>query len=310
MTTNNRRIVWGICLAATVAVSAAGLLNVAQASTTPRPEASPTLRVAALGDSYASGVGAGNYVEGTSGVCWRSNNAASSLVVTRLRSAGRQVEFTNVTCSGASIADLRQPFRGESAQLDSLSARTDLVFLTVGANDIAFSAYGGLCVQGECAGAPTEAVLQRLPKLTSDLTALLLDIKTRSPRARIVLIGYGQQLSPDVNATGATLDPICGAGVVSSQERIDGNRVSRQLDDASRDAGGAARTRGVPVRFVSPFTSRGVRPAFEGHSLCQAGAPFYRGLEALAPGQEGQEAILHLNAAGHAAIATLVEQTL
>ncbi|HEU5121452.1 MAG TPA: hypothetical protein VFT59_01290 [Candidatus Saccharimonadales bacterium] len=30
--------------------------------------------------------------------------------------------------------------------------------------------------------------------------------------------------------------------------------------------------------------------------------PFYRGFDALAPGQEGSDAILHLNQPGHAAL--------
>jgi lysophospholipase L1-like esterase len=276
----------------------------------PAAEASTShkLHVAALGDSYASGTGAGNYVAGTEGICWRSNNSSSAVNVAALRSAGVVVEFANATCSGATIAALHQPFKGQPAQLDVLRSDTDVVQLTIGASDIEFASYGGLCIQSDCSGAPTDAMLAKLPALTQSLTTALADIHARSPHARIVLAGYGRQLNPGPNPVGAQLDPICGDGVVSAAERLDGNRVSSALDDALRTASRTARARGVNVTFVSPFKDRAgnVLPAFVGHSLCESGAPYYRGLEALAPGQEGPDAVLHLNSAGQSAMADLI----
>jgi lysophospholipase L1-like esterase len=295
---------WGTGL-----VAAALFLGVTPASASPidRP-----LQVTAIGDSYASGVGAGDYEPGTTGVCWRSANSASTLVAAKLRqSTGRKVTFTNRTCSGAAIKDLSEPFKGEPAQLDSLTPGTDLVLLTIGTNDVEFAEFGGLCLQADCAGTPTQAELRKMPALVRDLIGLLRTIHARSPRATVVLSGYGQQLSTRPNAQGVTLDPICAAGVITDDERRDGNTVSAAIDLSLRAAVLAVGLHGVRTDFVSPYAWPGqVRPEFANHSLCQSGAPFYRGFDALAPGQEGSEAVFHLNQPGQATMATLVEREL
>jgi lysophospholipase L1-like esterase len=269
-------------------------------------EAAGSLNVVALGDSYGSGVGAGAYLDdtGVAGGCWRSANSYSETIVTRLRAAGTPVSFTNVTCSGAATADLSRPFKGEAPQLDALRPNTHLVFLSVGTNDIDFAAYGLTCIAADCSGPATQAQLAKLPGMGQNVAALLTEIKTRSPRAKIVLTGYGRQLTAGENAAGVPLDPICDPAYFSSQERVDGNQVASGIDATLR-----ATAKEAGVRFASPYAANSVdlQPSFVGHSLCEAGAPFYRGFDALAPGQEGQEAVLHLNAAGQTALADLVQ---
>lgn len=292
-------------LSVMAAVAGAFVLAAAPAAHAATPR---TINIAAIGDSYAAGTGAGDYQAGTEGQCWRSAHSAASDIVATVRGAGARVSFTDVACSGAAIADLSRPFLGDPAQLDSLTAKTDVIILTVGANDISFSSYGGLCIVADCSGDATTAELAQVPALQANLTALLKTVAHKSPHAQIVLAGYGQQLNPGPNATGVDLDPICGDGVITPAERTDGNQVSFALDGALRGASVSARSAGVPVTFVSPFKADGtVQAPFVGHSLCEAGAPYYRGLEALAPGQEGEDAVLHLNAAGQAGIAELIE---
>jgi lysophospholipase L1-like esterase len=290
----------------TVALLAGALvLTAASAAQAATPR---TVNVASIGDSYAAGTGAGDYQAGTEGQCWRSANSASSDVVAKLRSRGARVNFADVACSGASISDLGQPYKGEPAQLDALTPHTDVVILTIGANDISFASYGGLCIVADCSGAPTDAELAQLPAVQADLTTLLSTIAAKSPHAQVVLAGYGRQLNPGPNPAGVQLDPICGDGVITPAERTDGNKVSFGLDTTLRSAGAAARESGVHVTFVSPYKADGtVVSAFDGHSLCESEAPYYRGLEALAPGQEGQDVVLHLNADGQAGIAQLIE---
>ncbi len=197
------------------------------------------------------------------------------------------------------------PFKDRPAQLDSLRPDTDLVLLTAGTNDIDYAAYGGLCLQADCTGAATDAVLAELPAMGRNVTALIRDVHARSPYARIVVVGYGRQVSTSDNPGGVTLDPICADGILTAAERVEGNEVADGLDATLRSAVAAAR--GVNVQYVSPFAQPGVpRPAFAGHALCEAGAPFLRGFDALAPGQEGPEAVFHLNQQGQAALAALV----
>jgi len=265
------------------------------------------LHVVAMGDSYASGTGAGDYQPGTEGNCWRSNNSYAEQIVARVRARGTTVQFTNVTCSGAATTDLYQDFLGQGPQLDALQADTDVVLLTIGTNDIGYAAYGGLCIQGDCSGAPTRAVAAELPDLAKRIGQLFQDIHARSPHAKIVLSAYGSQLSPDANADGK-LDPICDASVFSAQERTDGNALARQLNKTLRDTVVQAEAAGIDAVFVSEYAADSVHlnSTSAGHSLCQAGTPFYRGFDALAPGQEGPDAVLHLNKDGQTALADLI----
>ena len=290
-------------LAVVCAVAAAAAVS-GLVGATPAQATGWTLDVVALGDSYGSGTGAGDYLDGT-GVadgCWRSANSYSENVVARLRSYGLPVSFANVTCSGAATTDLSQEFKGEPPQLNALRPDTDVVFLSIGTSDIDFAGYGLLCVASDCSGAPTEAELAELPGMGRNVTALLAEIKARSPRAKIVMTGYGSQLTEGENAPGVPLDALCDPAFFSSQERVDGNRVARGIDATLRQTAKQA-----GARFVSPYlNSVDLHPTFAGHSLCASGDPYYRGLEALEPGQEGREAVLHLNKAGQAALSDLI----
>jgi hypothetical protein len=97
--------------------------------------------------------------------------------------------------------------------------------------------------------------------------------------------------------------------VFSDEERVEGNNVSSALDVTLRLATLAAKAHRVDVQFVSPYTnSVNLQPEFAGHSLCESAPQFYRGFDALAPGQEGPDAVLHLNQPGQAAMADLIQR--
>jgi lysophospholipase L1-like esterase len=265
-----------------------------------------TLNVVALGDSFGSGTGAGDYLGGT-GVangCWRSANSYSEVAVARTRAMGIPVSFTNATCSGATTTEIREPYRGQPPQLDALRADTNVVYLSVGTSDIDFAGYGTQCVVGDCSGAVSDAEIAELPGMGQNVAALVADIKARSPRAKVVMTGYGSMLTAGANAPGVTLDQICDPGFFSSQERIDGNRVVSALDATLRRTAQQA-----GATYASPYLSNSVdlHPSFAGHSLCAGTDPYYRGFEALS--QEGVEAVLHLNKTGQAALADLVLST-
>lgn len=270
-------------------------------------QVTPRLNVVALGDSIAAGTGAGDYQPGTEQTCYRSRNSASTILVEEFRQRDTEVDFANVTCSGAAITDLRQTFKGEPPQLDALRQDTDLVTLTIGGNDIALADFGLACLQGNCTGAATTAILDRISGMTPTLGGLLAEINQRSPRAQIILTGYGRIVTDGPNPPGVTLDPICGAGLLTDPERASGGQIFAALDTALSQAARSAKASGINVRFVSPYQdSATLRPEFAGHSLCESTAPFYRGFDALASGQEGVVAVLHLNRQGHAALADLI----
>ncbi len=270
--------------------------------TTPA-QASYSASLVVLGDSFASGTGAGDYQDGTAGNCWRSNNSYGEQVAARLRAEGRLGSFTNASCSGAATADMSVPFKDRPAQLDALKPDTTLVLLTVGTNDIDYASFGSTCVLSDCTGAATEAILAKLPRMGSNVTALLAEIDRRSPDARIVVVGYGRQVSTSENPPGAVLDPICGDGLLTAAERVEGNRVTDGIDATLSSAVTTARSQGAFATYASPFS----RPeTFDGHALCESGTPFLRGFDPLAEGQEGVEAVFHPNVQGQTALASLV----
>lgn len=282
-------------------------------------QASAPMRVVALGDSYGSGVGANDYQVATEGTCWRSLNSTSEVVVRKLRAAGRNVAFTNVTCSGATIDDLRRSYH-DSVQLDALRPDTTLVLLTIGGNDIGFGPHVTLCLNGNCAGLPAALAMAKLPRMAQNQAKLIDEIKARSPHAKIVQLGYGRPMSAGPNAPGipgAALDPICAPQYFTTEERQDGGRLSAGLDLTLRLAVERAKWRGVDIDFISPYDSNGwwaarLDPRFVGRSLCESAVPdqFYRGFDALAPppygDAAGQTAILHMNQAGYQVLAQMV----
>src|SRR5687767_1197018 len=89
-----------------------------------QPAAATTAtRYVALGDSYSSGVAAGDYFSG-SGECKRSANAYPAAWAARHRPAS----FTFVACSGARTYDVRD------GQLSALRNDTTLVTISIGGN--------------------------------------------------------------------------------------------------------------------------------------------------------------------------------
>src|SRR5215469_7264422 len=110
-------------------------LAVAATSAAVPAHAATNVNYVALGDSYASGVGAGNYYS-SSGSCDRSPNAYPALWA----AANSPASFTFVACSGAKTSDVI------NSQLTALNSSTTLVSLTIGGNDAGFASIMETCV--------------------------------------------------------------------------------------------------------------------------------------------------------------------
>lgn len=102
----------------------------------------------ALGDSYT----AGPYIPHQTGTplgCSRSDHNYPSVVAAELQLD--PAEFQDMSCGGATIADLTQEQSTDDgtypAQLSALSADTRLVTLGIGGNDIGFSSLVTQCVK-------------------------------------------------------------------------------------------------------------------------------------------------------------------
>ncbi|HEX5568356.1 MAG TPA: SGNH/GDSL hydrolase family protein, partial [Streptomyces sp.] len=151
------------------------------AGTAAAQEAAATSYVA-LGDSYSSGVGAGNY-DSNSGSCKRSYNAYPVL----WKNANSPSSFHFTACSGATTTDVI------NNQLGPLNTGTTLVSISVGGNDAGFSDVMTACVtQGEkaCLARVAEARRYVSDVLPARLDAVYNAIRSKAPNARVVVLNY------------------------------------------------------------------------------------------------------------------------
>ena len=220
-----------LALAAAAMLAAVPLLTAATAST--------GVTYVAMGDSYSSGLGAGDY--GSSGSCYRSANAYPELWA----SASAPASFAFVACAGATTTDVI------NSQLTALNSGTSLVSITIGGNDVGFASVMETCVLGstsDCVSAIDQAEYLTQTQLPGELNTLFSDIRAHAPNARVVVLGY-----PDFYDL--SLSQYCIG--LSTTDRTDLNAGANLLDTEIQDA--AAR---------AGFVYADVRSAFSGHEIC------------------------------------------
>ncbi|MBA8825729.1 lysophospholipase L1-like esterase [Saccharopolyspora lacisalsi] len=242
------------------AVLASALLPLAAPSAGGTTE---TLEYVALGDSYASGVGIGEYYP-ESGDCKRSPKAYPALAADR---SGVD-DFGFAACGGAVTTDVR------TEQLDALSSGTDVVTVSVGGNDAGFASVVTSCVIGpdkSCDMAVDQAETFATGQLPGLLTDTYAAIAEAAPKAEVIAVGY-----PRLFELGS-----CET-VLSEFERQRLNDAADTLDEVIEQQARAA-----------GFVFTGVRDSFAGHGACGA-QPWINGLTS--PISES----FHPNAMGHA----------
>lgn len=226
-----------LCTAAVAACASAGLIAAQSA------HASSTVNYVALGDSYSSGVGAGNYIA-SSGSCDRSTNAYPE----QWDNVNAPASFISVACSGATTADVL------SSQIATLSRTTTLVSITIGGNDAGFSGVMETCVlewTSACLGAVSNAENFIATALPAKLNNVLQTIRAHAPAAKIVLLGYPElyDLSKSSSCIG-----------LSTADRTALNQAADDLDGAIANAANA-----------NSDTFADVRAQFAGHEICDSG---------------------------------------
>ncbi|HEY4022724.1 MAG TPA: SGNH/GDSL hydrolase family protein [Pseudonocardiaceae bacterium] len=211
----------------------------------PASAATP-VNYAALGDSYSSGVGTGNYIS-SSGSCDRSTQSYAALWA----AAHSVSNFDFAACSGAKTTDVL------ANQLGGLSASTNLITMNIGGNDAGFSSVMTTCIEDTifgdsgCINAVNNAetfVRNSLPGL---LDAVYAKIKSDAPNARVIIVGY-----PEFYQVPGS----CSVGL-SNNERtaIDGG--ADLLDTTTQAEAGKY-----------GFTFDDVRSAFSAHEICSSSA--------------------------------------
>ena len=236
------RVLYIFSGAVVAAATAVGLAAAVAAS--PAANAAPAANYVALGDSYSSGVGAGDYIS-SSGSCDRSTNAYPE----QWADVNHPASFVSEACSNATTASV------VSGQLSALSSRTTLVSITIGGNDAGFSSVMETCVLSStstCLNAVAKAetfVADQLPAL---LDKTLTTIRADAPSAAVVVLGYPDLYDLSKSSTCIGL---------STKDRTALNQGADDLDNALQAAATA-----------NHDTFADVRSQFAGHEICDSGS--------------------------------------
>jgi lysophospholipase L1-like esterase len=275
-------------------------------------------RYVAMGDSFSSGEGAGDYDEPTDrddrgfadwmdsylwwpgdrepeyhNGCHRSGNAYGSIVAGANDFAGGS---SFVACSGAEIRELSQPNGGQSGegpQEDALGDDTSLVTFSIGGNDMGFADILSDCVlDGATCESKNEARFQqRLVEKQRELVDTYRRIREKAPDARIIVVGYPRLFPADASDSFRNL--------LWADDQRWMNDKADQLDEMLRRA---ARESGADVEFVDP------REVFAGHGI-GSDDPWFNDLSVQANGfSPVNPESFHPNAAGQRALAELVQE--
>lgn len=248
------------------------------------------LRYVALGDSYTAGPAIPNQIAtDVPPGCAQSDQNYPHLIAALLRLA----DFADVSCSGARTVDMTQPqvtqVGTNPPQFDALTPRTRLVTVGIGGNDIGFSMILGACLTPAPVGQPcqdrfvqngVDTLQQRIDATAPKIAAVLQGINTRSPHAKVLLVGYvdilplsGPGCFPQVPLAPADVPYLNGVEV----------SLNRML---------ARTARANDAEYVDSYR------ATIGHDACQT--PDVRWVEPLSP--VNPAAPFHPNADGHKAM--------
>ena len=268
-------------------------------------------RYVALGDSYAAvgRIAPGSWSTGPV-ACVRTDDAYPAVVARQLGVG----TFVNASCGGAVANDMWEVGRtGAPPQFDALDEQTDLVSLTIGGNDVGFSAVIIACalrpnfapellpavdvvtgsmardfdVTTGCTDVIDRQAAAALSALESRMDSVYQGIAERAPHARVVAVGY---LSAIPDEQTIRRSPDCAPFMaVSETER---NKVRGFQEDINRVARDAAERNGAIL----------VVPDEPGHSMCSPADTRWVDFT----GVETGSVPVHPTTAGHAHVADRV----
>ena len=260
-----------------IAASVVGAVVAAVALTSTAAQAAEARDYVVLGDSYASGLGAGKYRDS---ICYQSdgNSYPARWVAKRGRAAFGD-SIVNRSCSGATVKDV------QNKQLGDLDNKTGWVTVTVSGNDLGFATTLLSCATSSDAscGIAVQAAIGKTNALRSSLKNLFGAIRSKAPNAKVYVVGY-----PNLVTTG-TLGKGCLFNVYKQQLL---NHGAAHLAAALRDTTVAAGFHFVDGQAI-----------FAGHEACTS-APWINSALSTQP----TKALFHPTAAGYEAYANRLKQ--
>lgn len=274
-----------------------------------------TLRVMLLGDSYIAGNGGRKYYGPAK--CYRSPNNWASLWAAKLRANGQPVSIDNHACSGAVTLDFARSQHGNAPQYqwvdDMRAARYDIVFISIGGNDILF---GDIVVNCMLPGARSVKSCEEQLKESQEKAADALHnvkavlrhvVNNMRPGARIVYMSYPLLEQYDDYSLTERITTTTGTGneevtltvgaTVRSFGRKFRNDQARVVQEVNNISG-----RGEPIVFMNslPELFNGREPDASNRTNPS------RALRELPPGDiavENRAEFYHYNSGGHELVA-------
>ncbi|GLZ81964.1 lipase 1 [Actinorhabdospora filicis] len=215
-----------------------GVLALASVLFAAAPAQAASIDYVALGDSYSSGTGTGQYIETN---CYTSVHAYPYQLATDI---GANLSFK--ACSGARTGDVT------ANQMGTLSAGTDLVTISIGGNDAGFSDVITQCNIPfvNCMDDIDNANTFIANSLPGKLDAVYNAISAKAPNAHVIVVGYPKLFK------GNNCSVING---ISAAERTALNDTANRLANAI-----AARA------SAHGFTFADARTPFTGHAICDS----------------------------------------
>jgi lysophospholipase L1-like esterase len=239
----------------------------------------PGAKYVALGSSFAAGPG----IPVQLGLCGRSDHNYAHLVAAALA-----LTLTDVSCSGATTDNLLNTPQGNAGlQIDAVTRDTALVTVTIGGNDIGFTASTFACAgkspDAHCTANLDQTVINKVvDQHPARLSAVLGSIKDKAPQAVIVLVTYPRVFPADATS--------CNELQLSADDTVFLAALGQKLEDAF-------------VRVTSTRQSL-IADAYvraDGHGPCAATERWVNGAKVADDGVR-----FHPTAKGHIEMARLV----
>ncbi|RUP07250.1 MAG: SGNH/GDSL hydrolase family protein [Mycobacterium sp.] len=226
------------------------------AAPTAGPGSAARSNYVAMGDSFAAAPGVPEPAAPRG--CHKSTNNYPAVLARRLAA----IAFHDVTCSGATTDDVvnreqRTDHGLIPRQIDMVGPPTDLITITIGANDVGLAGDAESCEvkatdPKPCAAGFVVDNVDRVSRMINEqvpVWASMIDqLRADAPRARIILVGYGTFVRP---GGCFPTQPLLPNDANYLQAKVD------ELDDRQRQL---AADKGV--EFFD------VRSLSEGHDMC------------------------------------------
>lgn len=241
-------IVAPLTAAVLLAGCGAGGFGGSEPSQEPRP---PIRSYVALGDGYAAAPSVGTTDDARG--CLRGANSYPAQVAKRLG-----VQVTDVSCTAATTRGLlyrsaAPDGKGQlEAQIDAVTAQTDLVTITAGISDENLLQRGFyVCMEWPCAKyrIPAQQLGTEADAAGDQLTEVVRQVQQKAPNAYVVLVGYPKIAPPKESCAG--LPKMDEAQLIG---------VNYLFDQINKELRGAAQQTGATYADISKVS--------DGHDAC------------------------------------------